>query len=181
MIAILLMTALISSASPQPAYVMEVPGIAFGWLPREINPPVEGALGTESGTLVSGPGSQGYDYRIHYWRLDTELSTTDRALWLRQKLESHLPPDVLESVVFGSMNWLEGSTAVAHLNLRSVGLCAAVNFNMVSGGSVLFRGRAVGIFRDGYAVLVYGMAPMDARPAVTDVIDMIMANAWMSS
>lgn len=176
----LLLVSLVSSGPVEPMYTVEHTGLAFGWLPNELNPPAAGTLGTDSGTLASRPGSMGYDFRIHYWRHEEEMNSAARGTWLRQKLETTLPPDISESVVYGTMTWTEGSTAVSHLGKRSIGLCTSVNFNMLSGASVLYRGRAYGVFRDGYAYLIYGMAPRDAFPAVGEVMDFIIANAWMA-
>jgi len=176
----LLLVSLASVVPVQPVYVIGHTGLAFGWLPSELSPPVEGILTAETGTLVSRPGSMGYDYRIHYWRVEEDYTSVDRGVWLRQKLETTLPPDIASSVVYGSMNWVEGSTAVTHLGMRSTGLSAAVNFNMLSGSNVTYRGRAYGVFRDGYAYLIYGMAPMEANPSVLEVMDFIIANAWMT-
>lgn len=170
---------LLLSLPAEPSYTIEYPGMAFGWLPNELTPPAEGVLSTETGTLSSLPGPQGYEYRIMYWRLEEDLDSMDKGLWLRQKLETLLPPDALPGVVFGSMNWAEGSTAVSHLGVRSIGLTASVNFNLLSGTSVMFSGTAYGIFRDGYAVLVYGMAPREASPSIREVMEFIIANAWM--
>lgn len=179
MIAVLLYLLLTNSTPVEPMYVIEYPGIAFGWLPGELTPPAEGVISAEAGTLSSLPGSYGYDYRIMYWRLAEDLNSVDKGLWLRQKLEAVLPPDALPGVVFGSMNWAEGSTAVTHLGLRSIGLTTSVNFNLLSGSSVVFCGTAYGLFRDGYAVLIYGMAPREASPAIREVMEFIIANAWM--
>lgn len=179
MIAVLLYLLLTNSLPIEPSYVIEYPGIAFGWLPSELTPPVEGVISAETGTLSSLPGSHGYDYRIMYWRLEEDFNSADKGLWLRQKLESVLPPDALPGVVFGSMTWAEGSTAVSHLGMRSIGLTTSVNFNLLSGSSVMFSGAAYGIFRDGYAVLMYGMAPREASPSIRDVMEFIIANAWM--
>lgn len=179
MIAVLLYLLLTSSSNVEPYYVIGHPGIAFGWLPSELTPPAEGVISAETGTLSSLPGSQGYDYRIMYWRLEGDLDSVDKGLWLRQKLETVLPPDALPGVVFGSMTWAEGSTAVSHLGMRSIGLTASVNFNLLSGSSVMFSGAAYGVFRDGYAVLIYGMAPREASPSIREVMEFIIANAWM--
>ncbi len=179
MIAVFLYLLLTNSLPIEPSYVIEYPGIAFGWLPSELTPPAEGVISAETGTLSSLPGSHGYDYRIMYWLLEEDLDSADKGLWLRQKLEAVLPPDALPGVVFGSMNWAEGSTAVSHLGMRSIGLTASVNFNLLSGSSVMFCGTAYGIFRDGYAVLIYGMAPRQASPAIKEVMEFIIANAWM--
>lgn len=167
------------SEAAAPVYVLEYPGIAFGWLPAELSNPAEGVLGSESGTVASNPGPDGYDYRIHYWAVQADMSPVDRGLWLRQKLEAVLPPDLAGTVIFGAMNWEEGSTAVAPSGLRSVGLASSLNFNLVSGSNVNFRGRAYGVFRDGYAVLIYGVAPNSAVPGIGDIMEFIMANAWM--
>lgn len=179
MIAVVFCLLLTNSLPIEPSYVIEYPGIAFGWLPSELTPPAEGVISAETGTLSSLPGSQGYDYRIMYWQVEEDLDSVDKGLWLRQKLEAVLPPDALPGVVFGSMNWAEGSTAVSHLGMRSIGLTASVNFNLLSGSSVMFSGTAYGIFRDGYAVLIYGMAPREASPAIKEVMEFIIANAWM--
>ncbi len=179
MIPVILLTMLATTVSAEPAYVIEYPGLAFGWLPGELTPPAEGVINAETGVIASRPGSQGYDYRIHYWQLEEELSSVDRGQWLRQNLEAVLPPDITTGVVFGSMNWAEGSTAVSHLGVRSIGLTASVNFNLLSGSNVMYRGCAYGVFRDGYAVLIYGMAPREAVPAIDEVMEFIIANAWM--
>lgn len=179
MTTILFLAVLSASVQPEPVYLIEHPGIAFGWLPRELNPPVEGVMTSETGAIASLPGSQGYDFHIYYWLQREELNSFERGLWLRQKLDSVLPPDITPNVVYGAMNWVEGSSAVSHLGLRPVGLTTSVNFNMLSGNSVLYRGCAYGIFRDGYRVLIYGMAPNDASPSIGEIMEFIIANSWM--
>ena len=177
----LIMVMLSVAEAPTPVYVLEHPGIAFGWLPAELSSPAEGVITVESGTVASNPGPDGYDYRIHYWAVDGDMNPVERGLWLRRKLESVLPPDLAGGIIYGSMNWVEGSTAVISAGVRPLGLASSLNFNLLSGADVHFRGRAYGVFRDGYAVLIYGMAPNSAVPGIGDVMEFIMANAWMLS
>ncbi len=179
MMPVLLLAVLSVPVQNEPVYVMENPGIAFGWLPRELDPPAEGTMTRESGAIASYPGSQGYDFHLHYWFQEEDLNSAEKGIWLRQKLEALLPPDVTSNIVFGAMNWVEGSTAVSHLGLRSVGLTTSVNFNMLSENSVVYRGCAYGIFRDGYRVLIYGLAPNNASPAIGEIMELIIANSWM--
>jgi hypothetical protein len=165
----------------EPLYVLESPGIAFGWLTAELNPPVEGSLTDESGSVASSPTSVGAEYHIHYWAED--MTPNDRiGDWLEERLQSVLSPDLLEGFNSGDLNWSEASMKSPFREEASLGLVVSQNFNFITDtGAVLARGKAYAVFVNGYSVLIYGLAPEGVIPQVGSVLDEIVAWAYLES
>lgn len=163
-----------TSATVQ-SYVLEHPGFVFEWLPPTMQPPVEGRLGEESGAVASSASSDGTEYRLHYWM--EEIPTEGMEAWLVQRLQSELPPDVLEMLVTGDVTWTEGGMESGERGERSVGLVVSVNFNILTeSGNIRGRGRAVGAFRNGYSLLVFGIAPFESSEILGSSVDAIVSH-----
>jgi hypothetical protein len=160
----------------EPAYLLEYPGIAFGWLPVEFDPPVEGSLTAESGAIASSPNTQGIEYHVHYW--DEDMTADDRSDdWLDQRLRSVISPDMTPNM--GDIEWTEGSMKSPEREHSSIGLVVSVNFNFLGeGGEVLATGKAYAAFVNGYSILLYGIAPTGTFPIPGQVLDEIIALAF---
>lgn len=158
--------------STVPAYTLEEPGIDFLFLPEYLAPLEEGVLSTESGALAGQPNSLGINFGCYYWRTDAEV--TDRDLWIQEKLTSVIPPDFIGCMLLGDVNWVEGSMAAGVSPNRSLGLLTMVNFTFSPPGGVMGRGRAYGVFRNGYAVLLiaYGPSDSDSHLALEEIAGM---------
>jgi len=162
-----------------PAYVLDVPGIAFGALPPEMAEPVEGTLDESSGSVQSPPNATGTEYRIHYWREELAASTR-KADWLVERLRTVISPDLLPHLLLGTPDWIEGSMLSPYRETASIGLVPVVNFNFVAeDGAVTGIGRAAAIFRDGYSTLFYTVTSPGSGSDVRTALDTILANAWM--
>ncbi len=156
-------------------FVLEHPGFVFEWLPPSMQPPVEGTLDEESGAVASSPSSDGTEYRLHYWL--EEIPTEGMEAWLLQRLQSELPPDVLEGLVTGDVIWTEGGMESGERGGRSIGLVVSVNFNILTEtGNIRGRGRAVGVFRNGYSLLVFGIAPFESSEILGSSVDAIISH-----
>lgn len=163
-----------STGTAQP-FVLEHPGFVFEWLPPSMQPPVEGRLEEESGAVASSPSSDGTEYRLHYWL--EEIPTEGMEDWLIQRLQSELPPDVLEMLVTGDVIWTEGGMESGERGGRSIGLVVSVNFNILTeSGNIRGRGRAVGAFRNGYSLLVFGIAPFESSEILGSSVDAIISH-----
>jgi len=176
---ILAAVSLQASGDSEPLYVLESPGMAFGYLAEEMDPPLEGVLDEESGSITSGPNSSGIEYRLYYWRqeLDPNLRRGD---WLTERLASILPPDQAEMLVLGDITWAEGSMLSPYRETSSIGLMPSVNFNLVDEqGNVLGMGRATAAFRNGYSVLFYGLAPFGTLSGVREELDGMVAYMYL--
>jgi hypothetical protein len=144
---------------PEPVYVLEFPGLGFEFLPQEMSPPVEGSLTEEAGVITSVPGPAGIEYQLHYWKEDLEENTR-KDHWLQERFNDTISPDLLPSLLVGSVEWTEGSTDASRRGTSSIGLVPVLNFNSIdSTGNMLGRGRACAVFTDGYSILFYGIAP----------------------
>jgi hypothetical protein len=181
-LALILMTVALGwSAEDLPAYVLEYPGIAFGDLPAEMADPVEGTLDDSSGVVQSAPNSTGTEYRMLYWQEDLAPSTR-KADWLVERLRTVMPPDMVDGLLFGTTEWVEGSMASPFRETSSVGLIPAVNFNIITdNGSISGMGKAAAIFRNGYSVLLYAVTPGGSRIDVRTALDDMISKAYLTS
>jgi hypothetical protein len=176
--ALLILAAAVASAD-DPVYVLDYPGVAFGWLPAELDPPVEGTLAEEAGAVASSPTSQGTEYHISY-REETP-GTGGAEAWLEERMQTVLPPDMPGVIRFGDMKWGQGSTRSPHWEDASVGIVLGVNFNFITDtGSVLANGRAAAFFLGDYSILIYGISPISVLPGAPQVVEEIVARAYMA-
>jgi hypothetical protein len=156
------------------AYVLEYPGVVFEWLPPELAEPVEGDLTSETGVVTSIPNSTGTEYIIRYWREDIPAGEP-RATWLDTRLASLFPPDLEENALMGNMQWVEGSQLTSCRSTLSMGLMPSVNYNFIDHeGNVIGGGRAFAAFRNGYAVLLYCLAPGGSTDEATRALEAIV-------
>ncbi|MCK5117303.1 MAG: hypothetical protein KAR44_11940 [Candidatus Aegiribacteria sp.] len=156
---IIVTLSLIGSEQAEPAYVLEYPGIAFGLLPDEMNPPVEGTLTDEAGVITSGPNETGTECQLHYWKEDIE-SNTRKDEWLSTRFSNIISPDIFPSLVISSPEWIEGSTSSPFWETRSIGLVPVLKFNRInSSGDIISRGMACAIFTEDHSILFYIIAP----------------------
>jgi len=164
----------------EPLYVLESPGIAFDWLTSELNPPVEGTLSEESGSIASSATSSGVEYHFDYWL--EEMTGSDRiGDWLTERLQSVLPPDSQEDLQIGDLTWSEGSMKSPHRSTSSLGLVVSVNFNFITeNGTVIARGKAYAIFVNDYSVLLWGISPAAVTPTAGNVLDEIVSWAYLT-
>lgn len=171
---IIIAVALVSSNTTEPAYVLDYPGIAFGWLSEELNPPVEGVLTDEAGVIASGPNATGVEYHLYYWQEDLAPHTR-KDEWLEERFRSIISPDLLPQILQGTAEWTEGSMASPFRDSGSLGLVPLMNFNIiVSDGTITGMGKVCAIFCNGYSILFYGIAPMSSDADVkTDLVRMI--------
>lgn len=159
---VIIAIALVGSSETEPVYVLDYPGIAFGWLSEEFDPPVEGTLTAEAGVITSGPNASGVDYRLYYWQEDLAPNTR-KDDWLEERFRSIISPDLLPQILQGTTEWTEGSLLSPYRESGSVGLVPDVNFNIIQeDGTLVGKGKACAIFCDGYSILFYGIAPMSA-------------------
>jgi hypothetical protein len=175
---VLLSGALLASAAggaEDLPFTLDHAGFVFEWLPPTMLPPVEGVLSAASGVVVSSPSDDGAEYHLRYWQ--EEIPTEERAEWLEQRLYSELPPDVVENLLTGVVSWCEGGMESGERGGSSVGLVVALNFNIITeSGSIRGRGRAYGAFRNGYSLLVYGIAPYESSRVLTSSVDSIVSH-----
>ncbi len=176
--AILALLSMLSTAAPAPGaelpYVLDHPGVVFEWLPEALLPPVEGELTEESGSVTSGPSSDGAEYHIRYWRED--IPAGSRADWLEQRLTTYLPPDALPRLLLGTVNWAEGGLESGERGSLSIGLVVSLSYNIINdSGDITARGRAFGAFRNGYSLLVYSLSPFESCVHSTAAVDAIVS------
>ena len=164
----------------EPVYVLEPPGIAFDWLTAELNPPVEGTLSVESGSVASSATSSGVEYHFDYWL--EEMTGSDRlGDWLTERLQSVLPPDSQDGLQIGDLTWSEGSMKSPQRLTSSVGLVVSVNFNFITeNGTILARGKAYAMLVDDYSVLLWGISPAAVTPTAGNVLDEIVSWAYLT-
>ena len=173
---LILAGALASAGGGDPGlpYTLDHPGFVFEWLPSTMVPPVEGVLSEQSGMVVSSPSADGSEYRLHYWQ--ESIPVQGRGQWLEQRIRTELPPDELDLLFSSEVSWLEGSMESEERAGASVGIVVAMNFNLITrDGSIRGRGRACGVFGDGYSLLVFGIAPHEAGGTLCSSIDAIVA------
>jgi hypothetical protein len=166
------LTLIIPLQQEAPAYILEPAGIEFTYLPAEICPLIEGTMTEETGAVAGQPNSMGMSFGCYYWK--TEEDIEDKTLWIEAKLSSVIPPDLMESIHYSAPVWTEGSVGTDVRNSRSLGLMSRINFTFSPSGGVMGRGRAYGIFRNGYAVLVtmYGPSEIDPQNFLEQIVNM---------
>jgi len=176
------MTALavaLTGTDVEPVYVLEHPGVAFGSMPLELEEPVTGNLTVEAGVLESSPNTSGTEYHVMYW-LEDPIDTSGKTLWLAERLQTVLPPDVHPQIILGDPDWIEGSTDSPHRGTSSLGLMPTLNFNIVAeNGVVLGAGRSAAFFRNGYSVLIYCIAPANQSAFVRDNLDAMISQMYI--
>jgi len=178
---ILFAVALGESTETAPAYVLEYPGVAFGVLPAEMASPVEGELSDSSGAVLSPPNSSGTEIRIYYWSEELDPNTR-KGDWLVERLSTMLPPDVLPNLLMGEPDWVEGSMASPYRETASIGLVPTVNFNLINeNGAVTGEGKAAAMFRNGYSVLFYMLAPGESMMNVRAVLDVVISEMYLEA
>ncbi|PIE51110.1 hypothetical protein CSA37_05725 [Candidatus Fermentibacteria bacterium] len=158
-----------------PAYILEYPGIDFMYLPEFMIPLSEGVLTEENGFVSCQPNEEGISFLIQYWKGDTAIA--DREVWIEQKLTGALSPEILNSNFNAAEpDWREGSMLAGVSSQRSVGLVTMINFTMMLPDDVYGIGRAYGVFRNGYSILLVAHGPVLSRPqeALTEIINMMV-------
>lgn len=176
---ILAALAITGTELPEPVYELEYPAVGFELLPQELSPPVEGTLTEEAGVISSSPGPDGIEYQLYYWQEELE-DNTRKDIWLAERFNDIIPPDLMPSLLVGNVNWMEGSTASARRETSSIGLVPALNFNVIdSSGNIVGRGRACAIFPEGYSILFYGIAPDESGVNMPGVLDAIVAHMYL--
>lgn len=160
MVAVL--TLIIPANDQGSAYILEPVGIEFGYLPTEISPLIRGVITEESGALAGQPNSLGLTFGCYYWEMENPIDNKD--LWIEEKLSSVLPPNLMESINTTTPTWTEGSTGTEIRGSLSLGLMSEISFTFSPSGGVMGRGRAYGIFRNGYSVLVIMYGPSEVNP-----------------
>jgi len=80
----------------------------------------------------------------------------------------------MEYIVKGEPSWCEGSMAAGVSPSLSLGLMSRINFTFSPPGGVRGRGRAYGIFRNGYSVLLiaYGPSEENAQDILEGIVDL---------
>ncbi len=170
---------LTGSEQAEPVYVLEYPGVAFGWLPDEFITPVEGTLTDEAGVIASGPNATGTEYQLHYWKEDIE-SNTRKDEWLTTRFRNIISPDILPSLLIGTPEWMEGSTTSPFWETRSIGLVPVLNFNMINNsGEILIKGVACAIFSEDYSMLFYMITPGTGSTDVRTGFEYIISQMYM--
>lgn len=171
---VIIALALVGSEISEPAYVLYYPGIAFGWLAEELNPPVEGTLTDEAGVIATGPNVSGVEYHLHYWQEDL-VPNTRKDEWLEERFRSIISPDLLPQILQGTTEWMEGSMASPFRENGSLGLVLVLNFNIIlDNGTTTGIGKACAIFCNDYSILFYGIAPISSDADVrSDMLKMI--------
>ena len=163
-------------ADATPIYTLEPAGIDFYFLPEFLSPLEEGVLSDETGALAGQPNSYGITFGCHYWKMETPV--TDKNFWIEEKLSSVIPPDLMENIYAGEPTWAEGSMAAEIPSARSLGLMSEINFTFTSQNDVMGRGRAYGIFRNDYAVLLVIYGPSELNPQ--NLLEQIVGMAVLS-
>ena len=159
-----------------PVYTLEPVGIEFGYLPEEILPLIEGVMTEEGGALAGQPNSLGMTFGCYYRKIENPI--TDKVLWIQEQLSSVIPPDLMESMHNTAPLWVEGSLGTDIRGARSLGLMSQISFTFSPSGGVMGRGRAYGIFRNGYAVLITMYGPSEANPQ--EFLELVVAQAVLS-
>lgn len=173
---ILIATLIMSGTTDSPAYILEPVGIEFGYLPEDICPLVEGVLTQENGALAGQPNSLGITFGCYYWEMKDTVA--EKNLWLQEKLSSVIPPDLMQSVHTSVPTWVEGSAGTETRGSLSLGLMSEISFTCSPPGGVMGRGRAYGIFRNGYAVLITMYGPSESNPQ--NILEQVVNMAVLS-
>lgn len=153
---------ILATGTLEPAYVLEAPGIEFNYLPEYITPLVEGVVTEEAGAIAGQPNQYGITFSCHYWRTDEVVS--DKNLWIQERLSSVISPDLMATINTTTPSWFEGSQLTEIDSRLSLGLMSEIRFTLSPPGGALGRGRAYGIFRNGYSVLIVMYGPADYTP-----------------
>ncbi len=169
-------TAAILLTAQVPEYSLSPPGIDFMYLPEYLIPITEGVMTDESGALSGQPNSLGISFSCHYWKMDDPIA--DKDLWVMEKLSSVLPPDLMETINMGTATWDQGSMNADVSDNRSLGLMSRISFTLSPPGGTMGRGRAYGVFRNGYSVLLMIYGPSGANPQ--NELDQIVRAAVLS-
>lgn len=170
--------AMAGSTHQEAVYVLERPGIAFGWLPEEMLPPQEGTLTEEAGVVTADRGVTEMEYQIHY-RRETSGVILRKDEWLVERFNNLIAPDLLPSIRAGEVRWVEGSRETGLGDTASVGLIPVMNFNIIgAGGELLARGRTCAIFTEGYSTLFYMMVPASGDLGIEPVFERIISNVY---
>ncbi len=159
-----------------PVYTLEPVGIEFGYLPSEICPLIEGTMTEESGALAGQPNNLGMSFGCYYWEMENQIENKD--FWIEEKLSSVIPPSFMESIRTSTPTWIEGSTGTDTRGSLSLGLMSVITFTFSPPGGTMGRGRAYGIFRNGYAVLITMYGPSEVNPQ--NYLEQIVALAVLS-
>ena len=168
---------LLSAVATTPCSVIEYPGIELTYLPEYITPLIEGVVTEESGVLAGQPNEYGVSFSCHYWLSEEPVS--DKNLWVMEKLSSVISPDLMESIHTSSPTWSEGSLLAEVDSRRSLGLMSHISFTFSPPDGSLGRGRAYGIFRNGYSVLLlmYGPSNMNLQNEIERVVGLAVLTA----
>lgn len=168
------------SENAEPFYVLEFPGIAFGWLPDEMDPPVEGTLTDEAGVITSSPNAAGTEYQLHYWKEDLEPNTR-KDEWLTARFCNIISPDIFPSLLVSNPEWIEGSTTSPFWETRSIGLVPVLNFNMINDrGDILSKGVACAVFTEHHSILFYTIMPATGSTDVRTGFDYIVSEMYLT-
>ncbi|MEN8208267.1 MAG: hypothetical protein ABFR50_03345 [Candidatus Fermentibacteria bacterium] len=182
MLTMLIIAALSITGSEQsePVYVLDFPGIVFGWLPDEMNPPVEGTLTDEAGVIISSPNTTGTEYQLHYWKEDIEPNTR-KDEWLSTRFRNIISPDIFPSLVISDPEWIEGSTSSSFWETRSIGLVPVLSFNRITdGGNIISKGAACAIFTEEHSILFYMIKPTTATEDVNAGFESIISQIYLA-
>lgn len=176
---IILAISLIGTDPEEPVYVLEYPGIAFGWLPEWFETPVEGNLTEEAGVVVSEANTSGVEYHILYWKEEL-VPNTRIADWMEERFRSVISPDILPQLLSGSPEWAEGSMASPYRDKGSIGLVPMMNFNVITDeGTITGQGKACAAFSEDYSVLIYAIAPFDSDKDVRSELDTMISLMYL--
>ncbi|MCD4776520.1 MAG: hypothetical protein K8S15_10800 [Candidatus Aegiribacteria sp.] len=168
------------SEQTEPVYVLEAPGVAFGLLPEEFDPPVEGTLTDETGVIASSPNATGVEYHLHYWKENLEPDTR-KADWLEARFRNIISPDILPSLLISDPEWMEGSTDSPHWETSSIGLVTVLSFNVITErGNITGKGRACAIFTEDHSILFYMITPADASTDVATGFDNVVSHMYLA-
>jgi hypothetical protein len=177
---IIVALSLTGSEQTEPVYVLEAPGVAFGLLPEEFDPPVEGTLTDEAGVITSSPNTTGTEYHLHYWKEDLDPDTR-KADWLAERFRNIISPDIFPSLLISDPEWIEGSTASPYWETRSVGIVPVLNFNVITEiGDITGKGRACAIFTEDHSILFYMITPASASTDVATGFDSIISHIYLA-
>lgn len=168
------------SEQAEPVYVLEFPGIVFGWLPDEMNPPVEGTLTDEAGVITSSPNATGTEYQLHYWKESLE-SNTRKDEWLSTRFQNIISPDIYPSLLISAPEWIEGSTSSSFWETRSIGLVPILDFNSITdSGDIIGKGVACAIFTEDHSILFYTITPTTASTDVRTGFEHIISQMYLA-
>ena len=171
---------LTGSEQAEQVYVLEYPGIVFGWLPDEMNPPVEGTLTDEAGVITSSPNVTGTEYQLYYWKEDLEPNTR-KDEWLSTRFRNIISPDILPSLVISDPEWIEGSTSSSYWETRSIGLVPVLQFNAINNrGDIISKGLACAIFTEDHSILFYIITPATATTDVGTGFEYVISQMYLA-